>query len=117
MAKFAKGNPKPPGSGRKKGQPTKLTLEARIRLEELGCDPLEGMARIAMDTKAPIELRGRMYTELAKYIWPQRKAVEHTGAGGGPIEMTDVSGIELLKSRIDSIASRIGQGNDPSRPH
>lgn len=42
------------------------------RLEALGCDPLEGMARIAVDEKAPLELRGRMYAELATYIYSKR---------------------------------------------
>jgi hypothetical protein len=40
------------------------------------------MAQIAMDEKHSPELRGRMYAELAQYVYPKRKAVEHTGAGG-----------------------------------
>jgi len=32
---------------------------------------------------AQLRLRGRMYAELAQYVYPKRKAVEHTGAGGG----------------------------------
>lgn len=106
MAKFTKGTPKPPGSGRKKGQQCKLATEARARLEELGCDPLEGMALIAMDKSAPLDLRGSMFKELAKYSWPQRKAVEHTGAGGGPIELSDASARQALLDRIDRIAER-----------
>ena len=105
MAKFTKGTPKPPNSGRKKGQPTRLQLEARIRLEELGCDPLEGMARLAMDSRNSAELRGKMFSDLARFIYPQRKAVELTGGGGGPVEL-NVSAVELLKSRIDRISQR-----------
>jgi hypothetical protein len=31
------------------------------------------------------EVRGKMYTELAKYCAPQLKAIEHTGKGGEDI--------------------------------
>ena len=34
------------------------------------------MARIAMNEKHSPELRGRMYAELAPYLYPKRKAVE-----------------------------------------
>ena len=64
--------------GRQKGTPNKRTLEAREILDELGCDPLVGMARIAMDAKHSPELRGRMLAELAAYAYPKRKAVEVT---------------------------------------
>ena len=42
------------------------------------------MARLAMNTKNPAELRGRMYSELAQYMWPKRKAIEVSGDGAGP---------------------------------
>lgn len=32
------------------------------------------------------ELRGKMFAELAAYISPKRKAIEHTGPEGGPID-------------------------------
>jgi len=34
------------------------------------------MARLAMDEKNMPELRGRMYAELASYLYPKRKAIE-----------------------------------------
>lgn len=68
--------------GRQKGTPNKLSLTVATRLEELGCDPIEGMARIAMDSKSPDDLRGRMCAELANYVYPKRKAIEHSGKGG-----------------------------------
>jgi hypothetical protein len=46
------GNP----SGRPKGSKNKLTLEVLDRLEALGCDPIEGMARIAMDENTELSL-------------------------------------------------------------
>ena len=62
--------------GRTKGTPNKRTLDIQHRLEELGCDPIEGMATIAMNDSHAPELRGRMYAELAQYVAPKRKAVE-----------------------------------------
>lgn len=65
--------------GRQKGTPNRATADVRGRLQELGCDPIEGMARIAMDMENSAELRGRMYAELACYIAPKRKAIEVSG--------------------------------------
>jgi len=64
--------------GRTKGTPNKKTLDAIERLEQLGCDPIQVMAKIAMDDAAPIEVRARMFSELATYVAPKRKAVEHS---------------------------------------
>ena len=62
--------------GRKAGTPNKRTLELVERLEALGCDPIEGMAQLAMNPSTAPELRGRMFAELAGYLHPKRKAVE-----------------------------------------
>ena len=62
--------------GRAKGTPNKRTLEVMLRLENIGCDPLEGMARLAMDASNSPELRGKMYSELAQYLYPKRRATE-----------------------------------------
>ena len=45
------------------------------------------------------ELRGKMHAELAKYIAPQRKAVEHSGSIGAP----DLAAI--LRERFAKAAS------------
>jgi hypothetical protein len=85
--------------GRKIGTPNRRTAEGAERLAELGCEPIEGMARLSIDqTKSP-ELRGRMFSELAEFVAPKRKAVEHTGADGGPIE-TGERAVELDYSRL-----------------
>jgi hypothetical protein len=55
------------------------------KLAALDCDPIEGMAQIAMDTANPPQLRARMYAELAAYVAPKRKAVEHSAADDGPL--------------------------------
>jgi hypothetical protein len=58
------------------GTPNRKTQEVSELLESLGCDPVEGMARIATNEKHSPELRGRMFAELAQYVYPKRKAVE-----------------------------------------
>ena len=62
--------------GRKLGTRNRRTLEVALRLENIGCDPIEGMAKLAMDTNCSPELRGKMYSELAQYIYPKRRATE-----------------------------------------
>lgn len=65
--------------GRKKGTPNKRNQEIQAKLDALGCDPIEGMARIAMDENNDVSLRGKMFAELAQYVLPKRKAVEVSG--------------------------------------
>ena len=43
--------------GRQKGTPNKKTQAVADTLAELGCNPIEGMARIAMDEQAELGLR------------------------------------------------------------
>ncbi len=69
-----------PGSGRQRGTPNKKTAEVKQLLLSLKCDPITGMARIAMNRHNP----GRMYSELAQYMWPKRKAIEVTGEQAAP---------------------------------
>jgi len=82
--------------GRVAGTPNKKTLDVIERLEQLGCDPIEGMAKIAMDAANPPELRGRMFSELAQYVVPKRKAIEHS---------TDGSSGQIVFSWLNSAAS------------
>jgi len=72
--------------GRQRGTPNKRTAAVTETLEALGCDPIEGMARIAMDETAELGIRAQMYKELAQYVAPKRKAIEVTGEDGGPIK-------------------------------
>lgn len=65
--------------GRPKGSPNKRTQEIAERLSELKCDPIEAMVKIAMDVANDVKLRAEMYKELAQYLYPKRKAIEHSG--------------------------------------
>ena len=71
--------------GRAKGTKNRATRDVEAKLRALGCDPIKGMALIALDPDAGIELRARMFSELALYVAPKRKAVEHSGPDGGAI--------------------------------
>lgn len=82
---FQKGHKKI--AGRQKGSKTKLQLSLTVleTLQELGHDPIRGMVDLAIDPETSPELRGKMNAELAKYVYPQRKAIEHSGPGGSAI--------------------------------
>ena len=64
--------------GRQRGTPNRRTVEVTERLAELGRDPIEGMTRLAMDESLDPAPRGRMFSELAQYVAPKRKAIEHS---------------------------------------
>jgi hypothetical protein len=57
--------------GRQEGTPNKKTQVIAERLEALGCDPIEGMARIAIDESVDISIRAQLYIELARYTYPK----------------------------------------------
>jgi hypothetical protein len=84
--------------GRIKGTPNKGTLAVAERLEAIGCDPIEGMARIAMDPETPIDLRAKLYSELAQYVAPKRKPIEHTGGSTGVGPMLGLLAIPMKES-------------------
>ena len=65
----------PKTGGRKSGTPNKRTLDLAQKLEALGCDPIEGLARIAMEPTTAPELKVRCYAELAQYVHAKRKAI------------------------------------------
>lgn len=77
----------PKTGGRQKGSLNKDKAEVAEKLAALGCDPIEGMATIAMDPQSPVDLRGRMFSELAQYVHSKLRAVEVTGAGGGALQV------------------------------
>lgn len=50
------------------------------RLKQLGVDPVEGMARIALqaERKGDLALAGKTYSDLLQYCAPKLKSVEHS---------------------------------------
>ena len=70
------------------GTPNKKTHELAEKLENLGCDPIEGLARIALAAETAPELKVRCYAELAQYVHAKRKAVDlGSGKDGEPLKI------------------------------
>ncbi|SRR5579872_4756610 len=67
---------RPPGlpktGGRKKGTPNKATLAVGEKLAAIGCDPIQILARIAMDEGQETGHRIRALIELCSYLYPKR---------------------------------------------
>jgi hypothetical protein len=80
--------------GRAAGTPNRQTREVNDILQSLGCNPIEGMARIAMNSRYSAQLRGRMFAELAQYVYPKRKNLELAGA----VDL-NVQRAEMLQAR------------------
>jgi len=82
--------------GRKAGTPNSKTLEAITILKQRNCDPLDILSQIALGNKIKcgvsvedkvfevdlipsLDQRKDAAKELCQYVYPKRKAVEHSG--------------------------------------
>ncbi len=67
---------------------------------------MRGMAEIAANKDHPIELRAKMYAELAHYVYPKRKAIHMCHGGDGePFEFTlnignSIEGVAALQYEL-----------------
>lgn len=86
--------------GRSSGTVNKRTEDVIERLQALGRDPIEGMAKLAMDETIDLSIRAQMYKELAQYVAPKRKAVEMQIDVDEGISMAPISATEELLKRI-----------------
>ncbi len=79
-----------------------------------GLTPLDYMLRILRDEAATPEERRWAAQHAAPYVHPRMANVEHTGAGGGPIQHEDVTNEEIEKEVAERFAApaRAG-GADP----
>ena len=73
--------PRPPG----RPNNNKTSLLARLKREYPGYHPVVEMARVANDKNLSEDVRFQANKEVAKYVTPQLKAIEHTGGDGAPI--------------------------------
>lgn len=86
--------------GRKKGTPNKFTQDLHELAQEMGVNPFEVLLNFAKgDYKAlrlpettafgsptiPPELRQKAAKDACEYLFPKRKAIEHTGANGADL--------------------------------
>ena len=100
--------------GRALGAPNKRTQEAAQILDELGCNPIRGMAEIAMSESHPVELRARMFLELAHYVYPKRKAVAVSVAEPEPREQaTSDDVIRWLDEKVERV--QVNFAREPGR--
>lgn len=83
--KWAKGQ-KVPGSGRKKGTPNKAT-RWKLSIKGESYQPLDFLLAVMRNEAAPKELRFKAAVAAAPYCHRALKAVEHSGEGGGPVQM------------------------------
>ena len=105
---------RPEGAGRKKSAvkkqviviSCKLANDPRVRLEELGIDPLAVLAQLALDEKVENSVRRLAANDLACFIWPRKKAVEHIGTIGVNVNVSDAR--QALETRIAGIRARLG---------
>jgi hypothetical protein len=73
--------------GRVSGTPNLRTQELMSRLEALGVDPVLGLAQIAKDPTASLDLRARVQIELLAYMYPKRKALDVSAQPQQPISI------------------------------
>lgn len=86
---------KKPGSiktgGRKKGTPNKesQSLIERIKQKFPNYCPVEGLCMIAMDPETELQYKLQAHKEVAQYIYPKLKSIDHNHGGqdGNPISM------------------------------
>lgn len=108
---FKKGDPRPPGAGRKKGlgfQPAR-----QILLERKVC-PIRGMCDMLADPKTSEGAKVRLLIALAEYEHPRLRSTEVTGTGpGGSIAHSVTQDGESEK---DSFARRIIDLAERARP-
>lgn len=131
---FVKGTPKPPGSGRIKGKPPApkpppkvltitvsrgitLSNDVRARLEEIGCDPVAGLATMALDERVDAGIRRLCFADLMKYVYPQRRSVEFSGQiNTVGVTIDGNSALRALEDRIAGIRERLAIAQSPDQP-
>lgn len=101
---FKKGDKKPVGSGRVKGVPSKLSAQVAQRLNELGCDPVTGLARLAMGENEDSNVRRAAYAELMKYTYPRLTAIDHRLVDGEGKDRSLISEMDRLVALADENA-------------
>ena len=96
--------------GRQKGTPNRKTQEVAEKLQALGCDPIEGMARLAMDPTVDVAIRAQMLKELAQYLYPKRKALEVSGDPDTPLQHRCVIDWEGVRERFEQSVKAASAG-------
>lgn len=75
---FQPGKPRPKNAGRRKGTPNKATQTLMEKCDAKGIDIFEAMLECCTESNNLLD-RFRMYSEIAQYLYPKRRAMEVTG--------------------------------------
>lgn len=90
-------------AGRKKGTKNKVSTSMREAIAKNwpGYHPVVAMAALANDESQPIELRFSANREVAQYLEPKRKSVEHFRViEDGPIQRMTLDELNSLRSQL-----------------
>lgn len=71
---WPKGTPRPPGAGRAKGTPNKVTSDLLAICERKGINPFEALLELSNHPDVGIKIQA--LKEVCQYIYPKRKALE-----------------------------------------
>ena len=74
-----------PGPGRPKGQKNKYRFDVAEAVSKRGVNPFDHMAEVMGNEEMPPELRMKAAIELAGYLAPKLRSVEHTTSDGAPL--------------------------------
>lgn len=81
--------------GRAKGTPNKASVAKAEAVAASGLTPLDYMLSIMRDEAKMPDVRLDAAKAAAPYVHPKLAAVEHSGPGGGPIEVANISDADL----------------------
>jgi hypothetical protein len=94
----------PKTGGRKKGTPNRATLTLKEKLDAMGCDPLLGFAKIAMNEKNDVEIRMQCFSQIAPYVYPKLKPVDTS---------SDQPAVINVNTKLDPGSSSGGDQHNP----
>lgn len=92
--------------GRTKGTPNRATAKREREIAKSGLTPLEYMLKVMRNERADASRRDDMAKAAAPYVHPKLAAVQHTGAGGGPIQHVDLT--KLSDEQLEQLEGIFG---------
>lgn len=96
---WPKGKPRPPNAGRKKGTPNRKTQDLEDLCAAKGINPFELL--LEFTGPAPLEIRFAALKEICQYLYPKRKAIEHSGEITNPYMALSLEELEKkVKEKI-----------------
>lgn len=105
---WPKGKPRPKGAGRRAGTPNKNSLSLQQKLDAFdngaGFDPIAEILNLYTLIHADNPLVAvKILTELLQYVFPKRKALEHSGElNTNPFMGKSLAELEeILKERMN----------------